>query len=48
MITNRDYNQEWKDTSNHKYIYDFDDAMTMMIMMNMPNIIMIVSDGGDG
>ncbi|MBO1057311.1 MAG: class I SAM-dependent methyltransferase [Dolichospermum sp. JUN01] len=24
MITNRDYNQEWKDTSNHKYIYDFD------------------------
>ncbi|MBS9394520.1 MAG: class I SAM-dependent methyltransferase [Dolichospermum sp. LBC05a] len=24
MSTNRDYNQEWKDTSNHKYIYDFD------------------------
>jgi len=24
MSTNRDYNQEWKDISNHKYIYDFD------------------------
>lgn len=24
MSTNRDYNQEWKDTSNHQYIYDFD------------------------
>ncbi|MDM3861030.1 MAG: class I SAM-dependent methyltransferase [Aphanizomenon gracile PMC644.10] len=24
MITNRDYNQELKDTSDHKYVYNFD------------------------